>query len=157
MPKKLTICLNLDGNQLSQFANYDFDCFVGIDDKAFGGKSDGVFEIDSGSKDHQTQIRAFFELSTSDFGIPNKKRIRAYNVGYEANGILDFTVRVDGDEENQKSFPLAPGNLTNRQHGAMFYGHRDLMGRYWMLRIENNNGCDFSLDHIEIFPTILLR
>lgn len=157
MSAKLTICLNLDGNQLSQWANYDFDCFVTIDDKSYGSKDDGVFELDAGALDHSENIYAFFELVTSDFGIPNDKRVRLYNAGYETDGTLRFIVTVDGYGEDKKTYLLTPSNVRNRQHGSKFYGNRDQRGRYWMFRVENVSGCDFSMDHIEIFPTILLR
>ena len=157
MAINLTLCMNLDGNQISQLGNHDFGCMVNIEETGFGSKADGLFQLNSGDDDNGDQINAFFELITSDFGIPNNKRIRLYNVGYETSGTLKFIVTVDDDADTRKVYLLTPTNTSNGQHSAKFYGHRDQRGRYWMERIENTDGCDFSIDHIELFPTILLR
>jgi hypothetical protein len=157
MATNLTLCLHLDGGQISQLGNHDFTCMVTVDEAGYGGKSDGLFQLNSGDDDNGDDIEAFFELITSDFGIPNKKRMRLYNIGYETKGTLKFIVTVDDDTDNKKTYSLEPGSVRNRQHNSKFHGHRDQMGRYWMERIENTDGCDFSIDHIELFPTILLR
>jgi hypothetical protein len=125
---------------------------VKVDGRYYGSKSGGTYEL-SGDSDNGEPIEAFFELITSDWGIPNQKRIRLFYVGYETDGFLTLTVR--DDEGREFLYTLEPIHVPNLQHGIKVYGTRDLKGRYWMLRIDNVNGSDFSIDNIQVLPVVL--
>jgi hypothetical protein len=146
----LTICLHLEGEQLSQFDNYGFNSIVKVDDRYFGANG-GIFEIDKGDADDKEPINAFFELPLSDWGVSNQKRVHNFYVGYEATGRIEVTFRDDEGREQIKSLdPVEHGF----QHGNKVNGRRDMKGRYWMVRIDNVNGCDFSIDQIEVTPVV---
>ena len=151
----LGLCLNLKGNQLSQWANYDFNSMAKIGDHYVGAGENGLCILNSGDFDQGQPIEAFFELATSDFGIPEQKRIRAMYFGYESDGNLMVTVK--DDDGTERSFSLSPNHTANLQHGAKVNGARDGKGRYWMVRVDNVNGSDFSVDSIQVLPIVLNR
>ncbi|MEE4113546.1 MAG: hypothetical protein V2I40_12080 [Desulfobacteraceae bacterium] len=151
----LSLCLNLKGGQLSQWQNYDFNSMAKIGGQYVGAGESGLFTLDSGDFDSGMPIEAFFELATSDWGIPNQKRIRTLYFGYESDGNLMVTVR--DDDGNERFFTLAPNHSANLQHSAKVPGARDGKGRYWMIRVDNVNGSDFSVDSIHVLPIVLNR
>ena len=153
MADYLGLCLNLKGGQLSQWANYNFNSMTKIGGQYIGANELGLFQLNTGNDDAGNAIEAFFELVTSDWGIPGQKRIRSWYVGYEADGDLLLTVK--DDDGNERMWTLEPIHSDNQQHGVKGWGARDGKGRYWMIRIDNVNGADFSIDNIMVLPIIL--
>jgi hypothetical protein len=152
---QLGICLHLLGEQLSQYANYNFNSVCRFGDKYLGANDSGIFELDSGDDDAGTDIEAFFELLTTDMGTEHQKRIRSVYVGYETNGDLLLTVK--DDEDNERHFTLKPNHVGNKQQTSKVPIGRDGKGRYWMFRIDNVNGSDFGINSITAVPVILNR
>jgi hypothetical protein len=155
MPDYLGLCLQLERSALSQYANYNFNSMCKFNGEYLGANENGIFSLDDGDLDGTTQIDAFFELLTSDWGIEHQKRIRSLYVGYETNGQLMVTVKDDDD--NQREYVLEPNHLDNKQHSAKLFGDRNGKGRYWMIRFDNVNGSDFSVDNVKVLPVILNR
>ena len=150
---RLGLCLNIEGNQLSQWANYNFNSMCEFNGVHLGASEDGVFVLEDGDLDDTAEIEAFFELVTTDFGISNQKRLRAVYLGYEADG--DLMMTIEDDEGNERRFSVEPNHLDNKEHTAKINIGRDGKGRHWMFRIDNANGSDFSIDNIEAVPVIL--
>jgi hypothetical protein len=151
----LSLCLNLKGNQLSQWQNCDFASMAKIGGQYVGAGESGLMRLESGDFDNGAPIEAFFELATSDWGVSEQKRVRALYLGYESDGNLMVTVR--DDDGNERSFTVAPNHSANLQHSAKVSGARDGKGRYWMIRVDNVNGADFSIDSIHVLPVVLNR
>ena len=155
MADYLGLCLHLKGGQLSQWANYNFNSMAKIGNQYVGAGENGLMKLESGDLDNTEAIDAFFELVTSDWGIPAQKRIRSIYVGYEANG--DLTLTVKDDDGRSYTFSLQPNHADNEEHGVKLPGWRKGKGRYWMFRIDNVNGSDFSVDSMMVLPIILHR
>jgi hypothetical protein len=151
----LSLCLQIERMALSQYANYDFNSMCEFNGAYIGANESGIFTLDSGDLDNTSLIEAFFELPTSDFGIENQKRIRSFYIGYETNGELLLTVKDDDD--NQRSWLVPVIHLDEKQHTVKVNGSRSGKGRYWMIRIENLAGADFSIDSISVLPILLNR
>ena len=143
----LSMCLN--NFAVSQYCGYDFDSIYG---KMAAGK-EGIYVLDSANDDDGSRIDSIVELPLTDLGISNLKRLRNVYIGYEANGSLKL--KVLNDEGNEREYVLK--NDGGLQQGGRIPIGRDGKGRYWQLRLENVEGCDFSLDTIEIIPIILRR
>ena len=139
---------------LTQYVNYNFDAMCKFGDAHLGCNELGIFEL-TGSSDDNIEIDAFFELLTTDFGIPNQKRIRKAYLGYEASGSL--VLEVKDDENNIRRFTLENALDDQRQHGVRVSVGRDGKGRYWSFKIENVGGCDFSVDSMNALITVLAR
>lgn len=152
----LGLCIELSRIAPTQYAGYNFNSMCKFGDVYLGANNFGVFVLDDGDKDNGADIYAFFELPTSDFGIPHQKRMRRGYVGYEADG--DLKLYVKQDEQNERSFTLKPSaGASQYQEGAKVSITRSGKGRYWMFKVENVGGCDFSIDHITVVPIVLAR
>ena len=152
---RLGLCLHLLGEQLSQYANYNFNSMCRFGDKYLGANTSGIFELDSGNTDAGTAIEAFFELVTTDMGIDQQKRIRSAYLGCETDGNLMLTVK--DDEGNERHYTVKPNHIGNLQQTSKVSIGRDGKGRYWMFRIDNVQGCDFGINSITVVPIILNR
>ena len=155
MPDYLGICLELTGARPSQYGNYNFNSMCKFNGAYLGANGSGIFVMDSGDLDGTAEIDAYFELVTSDFGIAHQKRFRSMYIGYEAEG--DLILSVTDDEGNERNYNLEPTFADLKQHGQKVGIGRDGKGRYWMVKITNLNGVDFSVDRIVGIPVILGR
>jgi len=151
----LTLAMNLKNLAISQYINYNFNSFAEINGTFIGFNEDGIFDLDNTQDDDNTNIDAFAELVTSDWGIPNLKRIRKIRAGYEAAG--DIRLILTADEGTEQSFTLAPTTTGNIQTDGSMTGRRIQVGRHWKIKIENTLGCDFSLDTLTAKPVILFK
>jgi len=153
MPEHLGLCVAFERIAPTQYRGYNFNSFCKFGNAYLGANSSGIFTLDSGDQDNTSEIEAFFELATSDWGIPSQKRIRKMYVSGEFDS--DIQLAVYDDEDNERIFILEPIHLSNKQHTQKVTIGRDGKGTYWMVRIDNINGSDFSIDRIQVIPVIL--
>ena len=151
----LALALRLDNLAISQYCRYNFDSMVKFRGMYLGAGEEGLFTLEDADTDDGIEIDSIVELPTTDFGISHQKRIRSLHVGYETNGKM--TVTIACDENDEKEYTLAPINTSNKQHGSKVKVNREQKGRYWTPKVENVDGCDFSLNMIEAIVTILAR
>ncbi|RPI56185.1 MAG: hypothetical protein EHM49_00890 [Deltaproteobacteria bacterium] len=149
----LSMCLS--NLAVSQLCKYKFDSMVKFGDVYVGAGPDGIFTLEDSDTFDGGEIDSVVELPLTDLGVSYQKRLRKIHVGFETNGSLKVT--VSNDEGNEREYTLTPLNTSNLQHGSRVSVNRDGKGRYWKLRLENIDGCDFSLDSIEVIPIILAR
>ena len=150
MPDRLGVCLQLDRLAASQYAGWNFNSMCKFGDKYLGADENGVFTLDEGDYDNSELIPAFFELLTSDYGTRNPKKIRSMYFGYESDGNLLLTVKTDDGDE--RVYNLNPNQIPDKQHSVKVSIGRDGKGRYFMVRIDNVDGADFSVDRISMVP-----
>lgn len=148
----LGLCLELALLAPTQYVNYNFDSMCKLGDVYLGCNELGIFSL-QGDTDSDVHIDAFFELLTTDLGIPNQKRIRKAYLGYEASGSL--VLEVKDDEDNVRRFTIEASLNDQRQHGVRVPVGRDGKGRYWTFRLENVGGCDFSVDSLDALIMVL--
>lgn len=150
----MTLCMNLDGRQVSQFWNYNFNSTCKFGDRYFGANTSGIFELETGDLDSTEKIEAFFELPVSDWGVDNQKRIRSVHLGIRTTGEMLLTLTDDNGRAYQ--YTASPTQVPLKVHGIKIVaGRNNGKGRYWQLRLENIDGIDFTLDSITVYPVIL--
>ena len=145
---RLGVCLNLKTNTISQYANYDFNSFCTFNGVPLAASTDGIFELDSAETDNAVLIKSFVELVSTDFGASSPKRMRSAMVGYETSGYLVFKVKTDDDTELE--YVMQPDKTAQKKYGEKLSLSRSQKGVTWRFRIENRDGCDFSLDSIDL-------
>jgi hypothetical protein len=154
-PEYLAMNMCLSNLAVSQLCNNKFDSLCKFGEVYIGAGPDGIFTLEDSDTYDGVEIFAAVELPLTDFGISNQKRLRKAFVGYETAGELTFIVK--NDEANEREYTLTAKNTLNLEHGSKVSINRDGCGRYWGFRIENVDGCDFSLDMISVFPVIRTR
>jgi hypothetical protein len=118
-----------------------------------GANEDGIFTLDDAETDNGAEILAIIETPTSNFGIDNAKRMRKAYIGYESSGFL--VLKITTDDDLHYYYILRPRKKQQLQHKTLVPLGRDAKGDYWMFRIENKDGCDFSLDSLDMVPVVL--
>jgi hypothetical protein len=79
-----------------------------------------------------TQIEAYFAPVMTNFGDMRQKRMRYAYLDFEAEDALICKVKTD--EQQKKRVTIG----------------RDGQGSSWSVTIQNTNGCDFSVDGIDV-------
>lgn len=153
--ERFGIALNLKRMAASQYRNFNFNSMCMFNGRPLACNDEGIFSLDDAETDNGTEINSYIELPTTDFGYLGSKRFRKLYVGYETSGSIKVTVKADGGTE--ASFTLTPAKTGQIQHRDILPMSRRQKGSYWILRIENVNGCDFSLDNIEGILMILTK
>ena len=151
----LTVCIELNNFAPTQSTVMNFNGYCRVGEKYLAINSDGIYSILSSDQADGTDIDAYFKLPRTDFGIKNYKRLRSLYVGYEADGQLQFTITAD--ESISSTYTLEPIRDNLKQHGSKINVSRKIIGRYFDLKIENVNGCDFSIDTIDATVIVLGR
>lgn len=150
---RLGICLNLRRGALSQYEGFNFNSLCEFKGTSLGANEDGIYSLDDTETDQGTPILSIIETFTTNFNADNAKRMRKAYIGYETSGNLVLKLTVDGEHEH--SYFLKPVKKQQLQHKTKVPLGRDLKGDYWMYRIENKDGCDFSLDSIDMVAVVL--
>lgn len=151
----LTIMTSLPNIASSQSAIMNFNGYCRVGEKYLAANSSGIYSIGINNNADGTDIDAYFKLPRTDFGMKNYKRLRSLYIGYEADGQLQLTITAD--ESISRTYTLEPIRDNLKQHGSKINVSRKIIGRYFDLKIENVNGCDFSIDTIDATVIVLGR
>ena len=143
---RFAISTNLNNVATTQYSNYDFNSLCVFNGVALGANSDGIFSLDTADNDNSVDIDAIVELPITDFGTINPKRFRRLYFGYESGG--DLAVEVKVDEADTRRFLLEKTKTGQKERKRYVPMRHDQKGSYWSFRIENKDGCDFSIDKI---------
>lgn len=122
------------------------------DGVVLAGSNDGLFTLTGGSDDGN-DIKSRVAMVTTDFGIPNYKRFRWIQVGYESAEDLELT--VSADEGTMEEYTLPARKTDSSQSGARIPIHRTIVGRYFTITVSNPDGVHFTLDSITATINVL--
>jgi hypothetical protein len=149
------VCLNLANNAPSQYADFNFNSMTVWNGIPFGANEDGIFSLFDEDADDGVEILSIVEFPTGKFGTSAGKRFRKLFFVYESSGKL--LVRTVADDDTERDYMLEENKIGQRESKSVLNGARDVKGTNLMIRIENINGCDFSLDLIQALLIVLSR
>jgi len=129
----------------SQFTNWDYNSMVNFNGELFGAGAAGLYEICTGDADGSTAIDGSMTIATVDLG-EMYKRIRYVYFGLQGTGNLRLTVTTDLTTVREYTIPL---DGTGQQRVRVKLD-RNVKGRYWVFKVANTQGCDFSLDEVQL-------
>lgn len=151
-PARLAIRINLKTNGISQYADYDFNSFATLPNgSALAANEDGLYSLNDADTDNGTNIVAFFETVTTNFGSPIKTR-KSYIDGEFSGELL---LKAKADDESESVYLIRPLKDGQKQHKLVVPMTARHKGSYWMFRIENRDGCDFSVDSLDLVAIVL--
>ena len=144
--RTLGIALNTEIDAPSQYMGVDLNSLTVFGDKIIGAGETGVMEL-SGDTDNGTEITAFFQVPSTDLGIPQQKKVRPVILSGYQHGNLDVTIICDNDEKTEYRINLT-GPLD--QSTIKVDLNSDDIGRFIGLLVENVEGSDFSIDVMDL-------
>lgn len=139
---------------IAQWTNYNFNSFCEFNGVALGSNEDGIYAL-TGDQDGTTNIDAFFELGPTNMGEDKQLKLRRLITSGEFGG--DLLLTVYKGEGGAVEYDLTPVNKDMTQTTAettLQLHHQD---RFWSFRVENVDGCDFSIDMIDVLIALLAR
>jgi len=151
--ERLCVALEFKRLAITQYSNFNFESLAVFNGVLIGATIDGLYSLLDADDDDGTDIDAIFETITTDFGVPSKKKLRRAYIAGEASGNITFKFKTDdGDYEE---YTLTPAQLSQLQHRCRLNLKHIQKGNYWMLRVENADGCDFSIDSVDLLTIIM--
>jgi len=148
-----TIRTNLKNNASTQYSNFNFQSMAVIHGVILGAGTVGLRKLCCGSADVSTDIDAYFKTGATVLNWVGKKKNRFIYLGVETNGVIIITPIVDGVEGTPITF--TPTN-TGKQFMKMSVSQNH-KGYYWEYKVENVDGCWFSLDEVTVLPIYLSK
>jgi hypothetical protein len=149
----LGIALNTGNLAPSQYAGLNFNSLCVFNGEILGAGETGLFEL-TGEDDNGTDIVAFFQVPSTDLGIPKIKKVRSLITSGYTEGNLSITVIIDNDEETEYTI-VAFGSMDTGSVKVDL--NSDDEGRFVGLLVENINGADFSIDAMDLLVLPTLR
>lgn len=144
---RLGVALNLKGIAVSQYTGFNFNSMTVFNGVPIGVNSDGIYSLFNKDDDDGADIDSILELVLTDFGVQTKKKPRRMYIGYEASGNMVFKIKAD--DGDYKVYRLKPIQTSQLQHKTGVAVTSKQKGTYWLVRLENEEGCDFSIDSVE--------
>jgi hypothetical protein len=155
MNKTLGLCLDTLAVAPSQYAGLNFDSLCEFQGKLIGGSDAGIFSVQDpdAPDDYGVDITSYFQLASSDFGLPNQKKIRKVALSGLLSDPLYVTVWFDNGAFTATDFSV---HSPVSQHTIEFLFDADQLGKYIALRVDNIAGGDFAIESIAamILPTV---
>ena len=143
----VAIGVNIKNVAVTQYTEYGFNSMAVFSGVPLAANSSGIYRLDNGDTFNGVDVEAYFLLPYTDFGTSFLKKIRRVALGYESNGDLKLTLYYDEAVSAEASMVLSGFGM--RKHEGVVYFRRDMLGTYLTLKVENLQGCDFSVDSIE--------
>lgn len=134
----------------TQYREFNYNSMVQYAGKYLVASSSGLYEVsDDYDDDNGTNIIAFFEPITSDFGVTTEKRLRSLYIGYEAAADLTLDITTELGYHGVYTIPASTEGRKTRKVALS----RAVRGRYFTFRIESN-GVPFAIDRIDVLPIV---
>lgn len=125
----------------SIYSGFNFNSYTVFDNRAYGCKSDGIYEL-SGSTDNGVSISTGVQLSTTRFGIPNQKHFRKAYIGIIGSTPYLSTETESGETKTYSIDTDGEVDMT-----------RALRSKKWKLTLTNFT----QLDFIKLIPVVLAK
>ena len=150
-----TICLalNIKRRAVTQYHGFDFNSFAVFNRVPVIMSDSGMYNFGyEYTDDNGTNIDAFAEFCSTDFGLDNHKHLRSTHVSYMSSGDLKLTWTADEQQERTENV-LSETTGTNYRN-VKVRGNRKVEGTYFQFKVENYRGSDFTINSIKTIPVI---
>ena len=140
-----TLCTNLKTGAATEYTNYAFDSFCRAHDgKYYGIKSDGLYLLE-GVDDSGSNIDSVIDYGDLDFGTDALKHVTNTYANVSSSDKMELRITQSGNEYSYLARSYSDDVQTHR-----FDCGRGLRANLFGIKIANTEGCDFTLDSVEI-------
>jgi len=145
---RFTYGINLKRSAPYQWANFNFNSMAVFNGVPIATNEDGLYSLFDSDQDDGSEIDAFFELTTTDFGDSGTKAFRFLILSGKYSEVMKVTLK--SDDATTRPYLVRPKSTGLKQSRAeRIPCRRDHQGVYWMVRVDNKSGGDFSVDAID--------
>lgn len=125
----------------SIYSGFNFNSYAMFDNRAYGCKSDGIYEL-IGDTDNGTKISTGLRLSATSFNVPNNKRFRKAYIGVSGAKPVFITETETGAT---KVYSIDTQGEVDTS--------RALKSKKWTLSVANFD----TLDFVKLIPVVLAK
>lgn len=144
--------MEVDKKGLSKYTEYPFNSFCKLGTQYFGATDEGIFLME-GSDDDGANIQARIRLAMTTMGSMAHKAIPVMYLGYTAsNGLYIKAIITDKNDEYVAHIYKLKPQATNAMRTARVKLGDGLQSVYFGWEIENVDGGDLNIDHIQWLP-----
>jgi len=148
-----TIRTNLNSAASIPYTNHTSTSMSVFNGAILGAGPDGIKKLACGTTDGVTTIEAYIKTGSNTLGWIGKKKNRFIYLGVETSSTIKITPVIDGVDGTAVTFsPSASG----MQYMKMSVPN-DNIGYYWAYKVENVDGCWFSISEVTVLPIHLSK
>lgn len=145
--------VNTKNAAVSEYDNWPFNSLALVGGKLYGAGPDGLYLVE-GDDDAGVPITARLRLGVTNFGTMLEKRVPNAYIGYTSDGSLVLkTITMDNGFKKENWY-----RMKQRPEGAPAESRFDiakgLRGVYWAFELVNEDGADFTLDVLQLYPIV---
>lgn len=139
------------------YQNMPFTSFANYQGKQYGASTGGVYEL-TGDTDDGEKIPAWIRTGLMDLDSRRDKRMQSVYVGYTSDKrLIAKMVTTTGGEKVETWYTMrAIQNAGDTRDGRIQIG-KGLHSVYWAFELHNEDGADFTLDVVALWPVYLDR
>lgn len=148
-----TICIVMNTRRpdrpIVNYTNFQYGSLCTWNDRFFCADSSGILEhSETADDDNGTAISATMIFSSTDFGEPQRKRVRGASLRYRA----DQKMRISwlADKKNESAQQSLPEVHDGTFQTLRIKGDRSAEGTYFEFAVSNYKGGDFLLDELDV-------
>lgn len=142
----------LDDKPTTQRTNFPFNSFFELDGEVYGCSGEMLATL-GGDTDDGTQISAYFEPATTNFGTNDPKRMPYFYATLEADGDLKLTATPNKLSGGAVTYDISPDIET--VHTLKKKLGEGVLATFWGFKLENVDGSDFSVYSMEVIPSLI--
>jgi len=149
-----TWVLNTRKKALTEYDNFNFNSYARFNGVTLAASSAGIFKLAAEDTDAGTEIDAVVRTGQQMFGTTFNKRVPRIYAGYEATGPLRFVTITSQD--GRRTYQLPDNRIRGVQQRRVPVG-RGPKSPYWQFEVQNEEGSDFLIEHLDLYPEVLSR
>lgn len=140
-----TLCTNAKTGAATEYTNYGFESFCrGHDGRYYGIKAGGLYLLD-GDTDDGTSIDSVIDYGDIDFGASTLKSVAAAYANVSSSDKMELRITQEGVE-----YEYAARSCSEEIQAQRFDTGKGLRANFFGVKIANTEGCDFTLDSVEL-------
>lgn len=146
--------------QLRGFTTYQdfpFTSFANFNGKQYGASAEGIFEL-TGNTDDGDPIPAWVRTALFDLESRRDKRMQTMYVGYTSDKrLVAKMITTNGGEKVETWYTMRAIQKAESTREARIEVGKGLHSVYWGFELHNEDGADFTLDVVALWPVYLDR
>jgi len=140
-----TLCTNIKTGAATEYTNYGFDSFCsGHDGRYYGIKNGGLYLLD-GDTDDGAKVDSVIDYGDLDFGASELKQITAAYAQVASGDLMELRLTQEGVE-----YEYTARSYSEEIQAQRFDTGRGLRANFFGVKVANTEGCDFTLDSVEL-------
>ena len=148
-----TWVLNMKNKALTEYTALTFNSFAEFQGRVLAASVDGVFVLGAQAQDNTAPIAAVVRDGAMEYDSSFLKRIPRIYLGHETDGDLLF--KMISTEGGPRSY-LLPYNGAGLRSRRIPVG-KGPKSRYWQWEVDNQNGSDFTISSVALYPKPVKR